>query len=206
MSDLFSEERALARRMVRGDERAFDTFFDRYFGPLFRFTQTRVGGDADLTEELVQRTLCSAVTHIGSWRGEAQLLTWLCAICRREIATHFRRVGRAPSWVELTEEQPEVRAALESLRAGEGDPEQRALRSELIDLVHVALDRLPPHYAQALELKYLEGHSMKEIAARVGTSAKAVESLLTRARGAYRDVLAALLAGAAVLPHRGGGQ
>ncbi len=197
-------ERRLARRMIAGEERAFTFFFETYFPPLFRFALTRVAGDEDLAEEVVQRTMCTAVDKIAGWRAEAGLLTWLCAICRREIASHFRRVGRAPSRVELTEELPEVRAALESLAFGKDDPERNALHRELIGLVHVALDRLPPHYARALEWKYLEGATMKEMAARLGSTPKAVESTLTRARGAYRDALGALLKGFGPFPVGGG--
>lgn len=196
-------ERRLVQRMLAGEERAFDAFFGAYFPPLYRFALTRVGGDADLAEEVVQRTMCTAVDKVEGWRGEAGLLTWLCAICRREIASHFRRLHRAPSPVELTEEMPEVRAALESLHTASDDPEVRAMRRELVALVHVALDRLPPHYAQILEWKYLEGASMKEIAVRLGSTPKAVESMLTRSRGAYREALGALLHGFG--PHLVGG-
>jgi RNA polymerase sigma-70 factor (ECF subfamily) len=62
-------------------------------------------------------------------------------------------------------------------------------------LVHVALDRLPPRYAQLLEWKYLEDVPVKEMAQRLGSSPKATESMLTRARNVYRDVLEALLVG-----------
>jgi RNA polymerase sigma-70 factor (ECF subfamily) len=189
------DERRLVKRMLAGDQRAFSTFFHRFFPVLYRFALTRVPGDEDLAEEIAQQSLCKAIDHAASWRGEAQLLTWLCSICRRELAQHFRKVNRTPTRVELTEELPEVRAALESLRADDGDPEQLAMRDEIAGLVHVALDRLPSHYAQALEWKYFEGDSIKEIATRLGTTPKAVESMLTRARGAYRDVLSALLAG-----------
>jgi RNA polymerase sigma-70 factor (ECF subfamily) len=180
--------------MLAGDQRAFSTFFHRFFPVLYRFVLTRVPGDEDLAEEIAQVSLCKAIDHAASWRGEAQLLTWLCSICRRELAQHFRKVNRTPTQVELTEELPEVRAALESLR-GDDDPEQLVLRDEIAGLVHVALDRLPSHYAQVLEWKYLEGESVREIATRFGATPKAVESMLTRARGAYRDVLSALLSG-----------
>ena len=198
------DDRRLVRSMLAGDERAFDAFFGRYFPPLYRFALARLDGDGDLAEEVVQRTMCNGIDRVATWRGEARLLTWLCAICRREIANHFRKADRAPSLVELSEEMPEVRAALESLRGEDSNPEVLAVRSQIKGLVHVALDRLPSHYALALEWKYLEGLSMKEIATRFGSTSKAVESLLTRARGAYREALSALLQGCAVEGLRGG--
>lgn len=198
------EEQRLIQKMLAGDGVALDAFCHRFFQPLFRFSLMRTGGDKDLAEEVVQQTLCRAIDRADTWRGEARLLTWLCAICRREIAAHYRRLQRAPVHVELTEDLPEVRAALESLLADEADPERRAARREIMALVHVALDRLPDHYGQALEWKYLEGASMKEIAIRLGSTPKAVESLLTRARNAYREALRLLLSAAAAKAGTGG--
>jgi DNA-directed RNA polymerase specialized sigma24 family protein len=57
----------------------------------------------------------------------------------------------------------------------------------------MALDLLPPHYSQALEWKYLERLPVLEIAARMGVQAKAAESLLTRARQAFRTSYQSLL-------------
>jgi RNA polymerase sigma-70 factor (ECF subfamily) len=193
--DARQRERRLTQRMLEGDERAFEEFFSGYAHPLYRFALRRSGGNEDLAEEVVQRTLCSAIDGIATWRGDAQLFTWLCAICRRELADHFRRQRRIPVSVELTEDSPEVRAALESVLTGAEDPERHALRREVIALVHITLDHLPPHYARVLEWKYLEDTSMKEIASRLGSTSKAVESLLTRARTAYREALGAVLRG-----------
>lgn len=203
--DRLANERRLVGRMLAGEERAFNEFFEACFRPLYRFALRRVGGDADVAEDVAQRTLCAAIDKLASWRGEAQLLTWLCAICRRELANHFRRERRAGATVELTEDLPEVRAALESAFAEPETPERSALRRELTALVHVALDHLPPHYARLLEWKYLEDVPVKEMAGRIGSTPKATESMLTRARIVYRDVLESLLAGRLVRARGGGG-
>jgi RNA polymerase sigma-70 factor (ECF subfamily) len=87
-----------------------------------------------------------------------------------------------------------VRAALDALAASEELPEGELLRKELGDLVRVALDNLPARYAAVLEWKYIEGESVREIAQRLELGQKAVESLLTRARGAFREAFAALCA------------
>jgi RNA polymerase sigma-70 factor (ECF subfamily) len=127
------------------------------------------------------------------WRGDAQLFTWLCAICRRELADHFRRNAEFLSRSSSPRTRPRS-AALESVLTGAGTP-NGTLRREVIALVHITLDHLPPHYARVLEWKYLEDTSMKEIASRLGSTSKAVESLLTRARTAYREALGAVLRG-----------
>lgn len=176
------DDRARAARMLEGDERAFEEFFQDTFPRLYRFTLPRVGYDADAAEEVVQAALGRAVLKLATYRGEAPLFTWLCTFCRREVSA--RRPRRE---VELAEERPEVRAALESRAPGEGRPEEALHRAEVGRLVRAALDALPPRYGRALEWKYLEGRSVIEVARRLEVGPKAAESLLTRARIAFRE-------------------
>jgi RNA polymerase sigma-70 factor (ECF subfamily) len=179
--------------MRKGDETAFEEFFARYFPALYRFALSRTARDADAAEEVVQAALCQAVAKLDTYRGEAALLTWLCTFCRHEISRYYDRLKKHAPDVGLMEELPEVRAALESLGRGLAScPEEELRRSELARLVQVALDHLPPRYAEALVWKYIEGLAVKEIAVRLSTGPKAAESLLTRAREAFRDGFAAL--------------
>lgn len=180
-------DRALARRLLRGDEEAFEEFFDRTFRGLYRFALARVGHDQDAAEEVAQATLCKAITKLSTYRGEAALFTWLCTFCRHEISAWYRRRKTTEAPVDLVEDLPEVRAALESLGSGPEDPGSALGRKELGRLVQVVLDQLPGRYGSVLEWKYLEEVSVKEIAGRLEVSPKAAESLLTRAREAFRD-------------------
>jgi len=178
--------------MLAGDESAFEQFFDACFPALYRFAMTRMDRNEDDAEEVAQATLCRALSRLETYRGEAPILTWLFTFCRHEIAAFYRRAGREPHPVDLVEEIPEVAAALESLAATGADPSDVLQREEIVRLVHVTLDSLPGHYADALEWKYIEGLPVRDIAARLALSPKAAESLLTRAREAFRDGFATL--------------
>jgi len=196
LAEVGQGEWILTRRMLGGEERAFTEFFDAYCPRLYRFAMTRMQGNEDAAEEVVQTTLCKAISGMKSYRGEAALFTWLCTICRREIQAHYRSLQQAPLAVGLPEDSPEIRAALDSLAAGEAqDPESQLRRSETARLVQVTLDCLPPWYGDALEWKYIHGLSVKEIADRLNLGSKAAESLLTRARQAFREGFAALTGG-----------
>ncbi len=187
------DDRALVRRLLAGDEAAFGEFFEEYFPGLYRFALSRLRHDADAAEEVTQATLCRVLSKLDTYRGEAALFTWLCTFCRHEISLFHERAGRRPLTVDLAEDNAEVAGALESLWALTGDgPEQRLHKDEIARRVHVTLDRLPARYAAALEWKYIDGESVHEIAARLGLSGKAAESLLTRARQAFRDGFSSL--------------
>src|SRR5262245_49352100 len=114
-------ERELVQRMLDGNEAAFDQFFADYFPRLFRFAVIRLR-DPDVAEDLVQVSLIAGVRHLASWRGEATLFTWLCTICRREIAAWEKRTSRRVT-VSLAEDDPGVRAALESIGAAAEPPD-----------------------------------------------------------------------------------
>ena len=182
-----NNDRALARRIATGDAQAFDAFFREYFPRLFRFTLTRTDGDADLAEEVVQRTMCIVVRKMSSYRGEASLFTWLCQICRNELVSIFRQHGTVARNSVPFEDIPEIRAALESISMDSGDPENERASNELARFVRVTLAHLPLNYSQALELKYIRGCSVGEIADEMQLSVKAAESVLSRARAAFKE-------------------
>jgi RNA polymerase sigma-70 factor (ECF subfamily) len=179
------DDRALVEKLLARDERAFAEFFDTYAPRLFRFAMRRAG-DEDLAEEITQTTLIAAVGKLKTWRGEASLFTWLCTIARRQLLDHWRKTARQPELRPL-DDDPGVRAALESLAAGGEGPDAAIDDRRLAERVQLTLDYLPDRYGDVLEWKYLQGLSVNEIAERLASTPKAVESTLTRARQAFRE-------------------
>lgn len=137
-----------------------------------------------------------AIQKMHTYRAEAALFTWLCAICRNETSNWLRKQGRYRDHIVLVEDLPEIQAAIGSFQAPiEDSPERHYQRVEAIRLIQVALDRLPAKYGDVLEWKYVEGHSVKEISARLEIGAEATQSLLARAKRAFADVYSTLSAG-----------
>ena len=193
-----NDDRELVAAMLAGDERAFTTFFETYFPRVYRYALPRMNRNVDATKDVVQGTLNKALRAIGDWRGEAALFTWLCQICRRQIADHVRSQRRHSSKVVLIDDSDEVRSALESIEApATDDPLHGADRAELGRLVHAVLDRLPQRYGEALEWKYVEGRSVEEIGERLGIGQTAAQSLLARARIAFREGVEAVFGASA---------
>jgi RNA polymerase sigma-70 factor (ECF subfamily) len=180
-------DRLLARRVTGGDRKAFDQFFREYFPRLFRFTLSRVDNDSGLAEEIVQRTMCIVVRKMGTYRGEALLFTWLCQICRNETQAVFRQRRIEMNSDVGIEDHPAVQAALESFLANDRHPEAVIYRDEIAKFVRITLTHLPANYATALEMKYVQGCSVMEIGEQLGIGTKAAESVLSRARGAFRE-------------------
>jgi RNA polymerase sigma-70 factor (ECF subfamily) len=182
-----ARDRRLVQRLRKDDQRAMHVFYDEYFPKLYRYAARRMKSSQDI-DEVVQAVLTTAARRIETYRGESTLLTWLIQICRHEVSRHYKLAMHSDGTIAFLDDDM-LRAAVESLEAPAVDePESAARRSELIARVQMALDQLPARYADALELKYLEGFSSKEIANRLGIGDEAVQSLLARARRSLLEI------------------
>jgi RNA polymerase sigma-70 factor, ECF subfamily len=184
---VFEEDRQLARQLANGDQRAFRAFFDSYVPVLAAFVMRRSKLDHASAEDVVQNVLIRALRAMPGYRGEASLLTWLCQICRSELADGRRKLGRRPTTVSM-DSDPSAAAVVEQLRAtGELELEREALSTDEATALRV-LERLPERYACVLEWKYGDDMSVEQIARQMGISVTAAQSLLARARDAFREL------------------
>jgi RNA polymerase sigma-70 factor (ECF subfamily) len=180
----------LVKAMLAGDERAFQLFFETYFPRVYRFALPRLAGDVEATREVVQTTLTKAVRNLAGYRSDAALFSWLCQICRHQIVDYLRANKRHSERIVLSDDSPQVRAALEAIETPvEDDPQRRLSRAEARALVQSVLDRLPSRYGDVLEWKYIEGRSVIEIGELLGVGQIAAQSVLARARTAFREAL-----------------
>jgi len=129
-------------------------------------------------DDLVQESLLEAWRGRASFRGESSLLTWVLGIARRRALLRRRSTARRDDVLRALREMYARLIPTDLLR-----DEETARR------VRTALDGIEAGYADVLVLRYLEGKAVREIAAALGESEKAVESRLHRAREALRDRL-----------------
>ena len=106
---------------------------------------------------------------------------WLRTVAGRRVQDHFRAVSRVRHLIE--------RAAGDVAAADHADPAASSELRETRAEVRRAMDQLPDQYRLVLEWKYLDKLSVREIAERCGTTEKAAESILFRARREFRDQL-----------------
>ena len=125
------------------------------------------------TEDVVQEALARAIKSGVSLEAEQ----WLRTVAKRVAIDQHRRRRETPSGapVELENLAPAV----------DGDPEEAFIRAERSQAVREALAALPPRYRQAL-LAYSEEDSPAGVAKRLGLSAAATWTLLSRARTRLR--------------------
>lgn len=175
MAERVWRERGLRDAVAAGDTAAWRAWYEAEYAPLERYVLWRCGGARELADDVVQDTWLTAVRRVRRFDPAAgSFHAWLCGIAanvlRNRLRSRRRRGGRQePLDGDLGKED---RAVADRERAGR---------------VAAALATLPDRYEAALRMKYLDRMSMAEMAAAWGQTEKAIESLLTRARAAFRE-------------------
>jgi RNA polymerase sigma-70 factor (ECF subfamily) len=173
-------ERGLRDAVLAGDETAWKTLYNESFAGLYAYVLWRCAGLRDAADEVVQETWLTAVGRIGGFDpARGGFIDWLCGVAANLLRNHFRRTRRR----ERGRRPLEDRAATN----GTADRDQR----ERAERIGRALAALPERYEAVLRAKYLDGRSVADIAAAGGETPKAVESLLTRSRQAFREAYGA---------------
>jgi RNA polymerase sigma-70 factor (ECF subfamily) len=168
-------ERTFRDAVRAGDAEAWRRWYDAHFDRLAAYVRWRCAGLCDLADDVLQETWLVAVRRVGNFDpARGTFFDWLCGIASNAARTAVRTRGRQK--VRYRSLVPaDDRSATEP-----ADATDRAERTA------VALSALPDHYEAVLRAKYLDCRSVNEIAAARGDSPKAVESLLSRARQAFR--------------------
>jgi RNA polymerase sigma-70 factor, ECF subfamily len=186
-----AEDTELVARMLAGDQRAFNRFFDTYAERIAGFARRRCALDPSAMEDVVQLTMINAMRNLSSFRGESSLFTWLCTICRNQLADHQRRVTRRPATNSLEEVIAARSTNLPIQLVDYRDPLDECTAESSRNEIRHAINTLPPRYARILELRYGDELSMAQITFAMGLTDTAAQSLLARARRAFREVWSA---------------
>jgi RNA polymerase sigma-70 factor (ECF subfamily) len=157
---------------------------------IYNLARRMLSNEADV-EDVTQEVLLQVVRKLDTFRGEAELTTWLhrvtvnaCLVHRRRQAPQLARRISAPV-EQIAEEarQPGRRPA------NEPAPDRQAQDRETRRLIDQAILRLPDIYRDPFVLSDVEGLPNSEISTLLGLTLPAVKSRLHRARLLLRDAL-----------------
>jgi RNA polymerase sigma-70 factor, ECF subfamily len=148
---------------AQADSGRFVELYDRYVHRVYAFAVRRVGDRAaaeDVTSEVFERALTNLARF--EWRG-TPFGSWLFRIASNVIADRWQESAR-----ESHDEPPDVSSA------SSDDVERRAMVFQLVG-------RLPAAQRRVIEMRFVEGKSIRDIAAALRRSEGAVKQLQLRA-------------------------
>jgi RNA polymerase sigma-70 factor, ECF subfamily len=156
------------------DRAAFLAFYQEAVPEVYGYFLHRCG-DSATAEDLTSETFLAAVRNREDDRRAPLDVPWVIGVARHKLADHWRRRAR----------EDRLRDALEQGPAPDDDPWDVRLDQMRANEVLAALG---PHHRLALTLRYVDGLPVAEVAELLGRTPNATESLLARARAAYRRV------------------
>jgi RNA polymerase sigma-70 factor, ECF subfamily len=182
---------ALRADSVASDKciREFEVTLSRQLPSLRRRAFRYLGNFAD-AEDAVQDALLSAYKHLGQFRGEAQMSTWLTAILINSARVQRRRQPRQIHMpIEDMSEGNASFSFLECLSDRRPSPEHAYRGTELVEHLLQLASQLPPAALRAFQLRDLEGLSIREMTDRLGVTEGAAKSQISRARARLRGLM-----------------
>jgi len=184
-----TEEKTFVRKLATMDERAWETFCKEYSLPLLAFVQFRFGCNREKAEEIVQMTFIRCIKSIRNFKpSRGRLLNWLKAISKNEAHTLLlqdqKRSATKASISSSAETTSRIHEKIDSVVL----QDETVSQGEVQLLIHETMVELHSWYRKVLILKYVENRKVSEIATMLSQSEKAIESLLSRSRQAFRKV------------------
>ena len=170
-------DQKLVNRILEGDESAFAELVSRYGHVIMAIIRREVSDQHDC-EDVIQETLLQAWRDIGGLRDGSRLKPWLVSVARNRCRD-FRKAGR-------DEKQVQDVGLLETGMTRLGRDVMGARRPEELTR---ALQRVPATQRATAQMFYIDGLTIREIAARLKKAQGTVKSRLFHARRALRESL-----------------
>lgn len=164
--------------VIGGKAGSATKFYKTYAERLRRYLVAKL--DSEDVEELLQDTFLSAFDSLSLYRGESSVLTWLISIARHEVADFYRK-KYVRKVVEKT--TPLFDNVMSEISSPEFEMEKKKIEKKFFKTYYGLSDQ----YQDILSYRYELSMSVKEIAIEMGLSFKATESVLYRARLAFRE-------------------
>jgi RNA polymerase sigma-70 factor (ECF subfamily) len=166
--------------MVAGEEHAYRTFHEAYYSRLNRYLLVVAHGDEDAAREALQAALVRVVRHIKVFDDEAHFWNWLTLLARSARADQRRKQSRYRAFLERFT----LHARTEAAAAENG-----RTNAQLLAVLEASLRNLPAEDRGLVDRKYQGRESVREIAAALQLSEKAVESRLGRVRQHLKEAM-----------------
>jgi RNA polymerase sigma-70 factor (ECF subfamily) len=176
------------QRLAGGHDAALNDLMARHARPVFQFL-CRMLRNEDDANDLAQETFARVYHHRASFKPGARFTTWLYTIAANLARNHHRWRTRHPN-VSLDAESGTTGERIgDVLPASDPAPDSAAVATERAAAVRAAVERLPADMREVIILCEWEDLSAAEAAAILGTTPKAIDNRLYRARNLLRDRL-----------------
>jgi RNA polymerase sigma-70 factor (ECF subfamily) len=158
--------------------------------PLLYRRAYRFVGDPHDAEDAVQDALLSAYKHLGQFKGNAKMTTWLTSIVTNSALTKLRKKPRQPHFsLDEGVADEEGHFLSDTLADSRPDPERECIESEMRRNLMQSVMQLSPILRETVQMHDLEGLQTREVASILGVPDGTVKARVSRARSKLKQQL-----------------
>ncbi len=179
--------RLIQKALMDGDQHAYAELLHYYRDSLY-FLMLKMTNNPHDAEDLTIEAFGKAFKNLHLYTPEFAFSTWLFKIATNNCIDFLRNKGKSTQVIQGTihqdsEDKPS-RVASTAL-----DPEEQFIRSQKIEIMHIIVDKLKPHYKQIISMRYFQEYSYEEIATSLNLPLGTVKAQLFRAREFLYNIL-----------------
>lgn len=165
---------------VRGDSEAVSNIYRKYVETVYKFVYYRVGNREE-AEDLTSETFIRMMQSLHSFSFDSKFKTWLLGIAKHTVLDYFRKhyKNRTLSLEDFLNVDLGKSIAIEPVFDFDEDKEVKSVKFE--ERVREVLGKLPKHYRDVLELRFLKGYTIRETAEELGKTISNIKVLQYRA-------------------------
>jgi RNA polymerase sigma-70 factor (ECF subfamily) len=146
--------------------------YDAALPEVYGYLQVRCRSTA-LAEDLTSETFLAAADAVARRAVPELSVAWLIGVARHKLVDHWRRLAREERLLAALDTEPRP------------EPDTWEVQLDVLT-AHRVLAQLGAHHRSALTLRYLDGLPVRQVAEHLDRTEQATETLLVRARHAFR--------------------
>lgn len=172
----------------KGNKASFEALMRKYYGRVLNFVY-RFVNNRDMAEDITQDVFVKIYKSASGYKPKAKFQTWVFTIAKNTAFNEYRHLNR--QGYSLDESFSDGSESYQSVLIDEQaeKPDERLKKAETVKIIREALQALPEQQRAAVILRRYQNFSYEEIAQTMGTSVKAVKSLLNRAKENLKNML-----------------
>jgi len=171
-----------------GDENAYAELLSRYKTPVYHMILKMIR-NVDDAEDLTIEAFAKAFRNLHKFKKDFTFSTWLFRIATNNTIDFIRKKKLDTFSLNTSMRNDDGEAVNIDLEDKGLDPQEEAIKSQKIELIHLFVNKLPPKYQRLVRLRYFQELSYDEIAKELEAPLGTVKAQLHRARELMYDLV-----------------
>ena len=171
-----------------GDEKAYAELMERYRKPLYH-TMLKMVKNTDDADDLTIEAFAKAFKGLAKFKKEYTFSTWLFRIATNNCIDFIRKKKLETLSINSSYKDDNGEEVAIDIKDNNLDPQEKAIKSQKVELMQMIVTKLPHKYQRLVELRYFKEYSYDEIAKKIEIPLGTVKAQLHRAKELLYDMI-----------------